>query len=293
MIQAPRILLLGDPGSGKTDSLPTVIPAGLELFVIITEPGGVESLLDSCDRRKIPIDKLHWKVISPTAPGLKALHDIGVIVKALSYKDLAEVKQGVGKSEMKGWEEILANMANFHCDRTNRNYGDVTDWSDDRALAFDSMSGLNLICMHHVVGHKTTPHQGEWGTAMGMEEQLVLKFTSDCRCLFILTGHIDREFDTVLGATRLAPAALGSKLGPRIPRFFSEVVRARREGTSFFWSTADIDIALKNRALPISSKIVPDFAPIIEVYRRRKIQAQARPLIPEEIGGHLEHPVAH
>lgn len=273
-IQAPRVLLLGDPGSGKTDSLTTIIKSGLELFVLVTEPGGVESLVDACNRRSLPLDKLHWSVVSPTPPGFTALRSMVSTVKAMSYKDIAEIKQGVGKPQMEACEHLLRMIENFHCDRTGRDYGDVTEWDDSRAFAMDSMSGLNLIAMQHTVGYKPSAHQGEWGIAMNLEEQLILKLTSDCKCLFTLTGHVDRDFDTVLGTSRLAPAALGSKLGPRIPRFFSEVVRAYRDATGFFWSTADSQISLKNRALSVSSKLEPSFEPIINVYRRRKEQVQ-------------------
>jgi len=269
-IQAPRVLLQGDPGSGKTYSLSTIIQAGLELFVLVTEPGGVESLIDSMKDRDLPMEKLHWSVVPPASPGFKALENMALTVKAMSFKDIADIKQGVGKPEMVALERLLKQIQNFHDERTGRDYGDVTEWGDDRAFAFDSLSGLNLISMAHTVGYKPSPHQGEWGIAMNMEEQLLNKLSSDCRCLFALTAHVDRDFDTVLGTSRLAPAALGSKLGPRIPRFFSEVILARRDATSFTWSTADSQIALKNRALPVSSKLDPSFVPIINVYRDRK-----------------------
>jgi len=269
-IQAPRILLLGDPGSGKTDSLTTLMKGGLELFVLVTEPGGVESLIDATVRRNLPVDRLHWSVVPPSSPGFGALRDMIRVVKVMSFKDIADIKQGVGKPEMNALEAFLNNIQNFHCDRTEKDYGDVTEWNDDRAFALDSLSGLNLIAMSHTIGYKPSAHQGEWGIAMNLEEQLIHKLTSDCKCTFVLTGHVDRDFDTVLGTSRLAPAALGSKLGPRIPRFFSEVVRTVRDVNGFHWSTADSSLALKNRALPVSSKLEPTFEPIIDVYRKRK-----------------------
>ena len=59
-------LLLGEVGNGKTSSLPTFIAAGvklkipLKLAVIITDPGGEESLLDGM--------RLH------APPGLSLIH---------------------------------------------------------------------------------------------------------------------------------------------------------------------------------------------------------------------------
>jgi hypothetical protein len=58
-------------------------------------------------------------------------------------------------------------------------------------------------------------------------------------------------------------------LAPKIPRFFSEVILARRSAEGFTWSTASNDADLKNRALPVSSKLVPDFTPIVDAYKRR------------------------
>ena len=41
-----KVLLLGETGSGKTYSLRTLLDAGLEVFVIATEPGLLEVLGD-------------------------------------------------------------------------------------------------------------------------------------------------------------------------------------------------------------------------------------------------------
>lgn len=271
-LQAPRILLMGPPGSGKTDVLATLAESSLELFVIVTEPGGVDSLLDSFNRRKLEINRLHWKEINPSSAGHAGLADMARTIKAMSYKDIADIKSGVSKQNMKGIETLLSTLQNFHCDRENKDFGDVTEWGDDRALVLDSLSGLNMMAMSHTIGYKPSAHQGEWGIAMNFEEQLINTLISDCRCTFVLTAHVDRDLDTVTGQIKLAPAALGSKLGPRIPRFFGDVIYASRDGTGFKWSTAESNIDLKNRALPVSSKLEPNFKPIIDVYRRRKQQ---------------------
>lgn len=270
MIQAPHTLLMGPPGSGKTDSTLTLVEAGIETFVLVTEPTGTDSLIDSATRRRLPIEKLHWRVVAPATPGWKAITENLSTIKALSFEDVAKIKQGIGKKEMLQMELLLRNLQNFHDDRTGKDFGDVTTWSDDRALVLDSLSGLSLLALHHTVGFKSSPHQGEWGIAMSLVEQLLLKLSSDCQCFFVLTAHTEREPDELSGTSRVTVSTLGRKLAPKIPRYFSEFVRATRTASEFTWSTASNDSDLKSRALPVSAKLAPTFVPIAEAHRARK-----------------------
>jgi hypothetical protein len=109
---------------------------------------------------------------------------------------------------------------------------------------------------------------------MNSLEMLLLKLTADCKCFFVLTAHIDKEPNELTGGTTIYASALGRKLAPKIPRFFSEVVLAKRAADGFSWSTASSEADLKNRALPVSSKLEPDFRPIVEAYRRRVALSQ-------------------
>lgn len=268
-LQPPATLLMGPPGCGKTTVLVTLALAGLDVFVVITEPNGVDSLLDAWEKHKAPIEKLHWATVSPTAAGWKAMGEMGRMINAMSYKDLSEMKQGIGKSEMKQFPQLLSLFENFKCERDGKEYGDVTSWDASRALVVDSLSGLNLIVMQHTVGFKPSPHQGEWGIAMNSLEMLLLKLTADCRCFFILTAHVDKEPNELTGGTTIYASALGRKLAPKIPRFFSEVILARRAADKFLWSTASNEADLKNRALPVGSELFPSFKPIVDAYKRR------------------------
>jgi len=269
---------MGPAGSGKTTSLATLAKAGLEVFVIITEPTGVDSLLDAWDREKLNIDLLHYCVVAPASPGWQGLKDLGARINAMSYSDLANLKSGIGKEQMKQYPKLLANLENFHDDRTGKIYGDVTSWNSDRALVLDSLSGLSLIIMQHTVGFKPSPHQGEWGIAMSATEQLLLKLSSGCQCFFALIAHIEREPDEITGMTKVAVSTLGRKLAPRIPRYFSEVIRARKDAAGkFLWSTIDAEADLKNRALPSSNNLPADFGPIVAAYKRRVAQTKEGP----------------
>jgi AAA domain len=269
-LQPPHCLLMGPAGSGKTTSIATFAKAGIECFVIITEPTGVDSLLDAWEREKLDINLLHYAVVSPASPGWQGFKDLGIRINSMSYKDLSELKSGIGKETMKQFPRLLSNLENFHDERTDKFFGDVTSWTPDRLLALDSLSGLSVITMQHTVGFKPSPHQGEWGIAMSATEQLLLKLSSDCGCFFLLTSHLEKEPDELTGMARVTVSTLGRKLAPKIPRFFSEVIRARKDAAGrFLWATQDSEADLKNRALPSSTSLPQDFGPIVEAYRRR------------------------
>jgi hypothetical protein len=261
---------MGPAGSGKTTSLASFAKAGIECFIIVTEPTGVDSLLDAWEREKLNIDLLHYCVVPPASPGWDGLHDLQVRINAMSYSDISNLKSGIGKNTMKQLPKLLSNMKEFIDERTGKSYGDVTSWESNRMLALDSLSGFSLITLQHTVGFKPSPHQGEWGIAMSAVEQILLKLSSDCNCFFVLTSHIEKEPDEITGMAKVTVSTLGRKLAPKIPRFFSEVVRARKDPAGkYLWSTQDAEADLKNRALPSSNAIPQDFGPIIDAYRRR------------------------
>lgn len=277
ILQPPACLVLGPSGAGKTTALATFAKMGIEVFVVVTEPTGVDSLLDAWEREKLDINLLHYCSVPPASAGWGALREMGLKINSMSYKDLSELKSGIGKDQMKQYPKLLNAFENFTCDRTGAQYGDVTTWGSDRVLALDSLSGLSLIIMQHTVGFKPSPHQGEWGIAMSSLEMLLLKLTSDCSCFFVLTAHIEKEPDELTNMTKVMVSTLGRKLAPKIPRFFSEVIRARKTGDGkWLWSTQDSEADLKHRALKSSNDLPPSFAPIVEAYRRR-IAASAAP----------------
>ena len=274
-LQPPHSLIMGPAGSGKTTSIATYAAAGIECFVIITEPTGADSLLDAWERLHLDPALLHYTVIPPTTAGWGALKDMGTRINAMSYKDLSELRSGIGKEHMKQWPKLIHNMENFHDDRTGRVYGDVTAFDSSRALILDSLSGLSLITLQNAVGYKPSPHQGEWGTAMSQIESIILKLSSDCRCFFTLTSHIEKEPDEITGMAKVTVSTLGRKLAPKIPRFFGEVIRARKDPTGkFLWSTLDAEADLKNRALAASNSLPQDFSPLVTAYHNRTATAQ-------------------
>lgn len=268
-------LLMGGPGSGKTTSLVTLAEAGLETAVIVTDPGGEESLLDTIHRRKLDLH-IHTKYVAPTAASWAIMLDAANRINTMSYESLSSMKAGIGKEGYRQFIDFLNACANYKCDSCGKVLGPVDSWDATRALALDSASGLNMMAMAMMIGAKPTAHQGEWGVAMNAEEQIIYKLVADTKCFFVLTCHLDRVVDEVAGNVKIMPAFLGNKLAPKIPRVFSDVVMAYKEGSNFFWSTAAVGVDLKNRALPLHDKLQPTFKPIVEAWKRRQDQLQPR-----------------
>jgi hypothetical protein len=245
-------------------------PPGLDLFVIGTDPGFEESLLDAMDRKKLPLEKLHYQYIAPASATWEALIENAQKVNMLNFEGLSGLKPaGSQKATYKQFIELLMALNDFTDKRTGESFGPVDAFPENSALAIDSLSGVNIMAMDLMIGGKPTAAQGEWGVAMNMEEKLILKLTSDLKCFFVLTAHIEKEPDMLTGVPITMVGALGKKLAPKIPRTFSDVILSVKEGSKFTWSTAALNVDLKTRSLPIKDGLDPSFVQIVEAWKRR------------------------
>lgn len=274
-LSAPSMLIMGPPGTGKSWSLHTLLAAGLEVFIIATEPNAVDTILDACERNGVSTDKLHWTTIMPVSAGWSTLGEMARQINLLGYEDLGKIKSGIERTKTgRPAQRLIETLANFHCDHCKREFGDCEAWGDDRALVLDSLSGLNDIALRCHIGMKPTAHQGEWGVAMNFESEIIKALTR-LPCYTVLIAHIDRDYNVVTQTTTISPGALGAKLGPKIGREFSEVVLAKRVKDQFVWSTSEVNTDVKNRSLAISDSLLPNFQPIVDAHRRRKASLAA------------------
>lgn len=274
-IQPPSTLLMGASGAGKSTALVTFIKKGIEVFVLGTEPRFAESLVDACKLHGADVSKLHWMTVKPATEGWDALDEMATKIGTMDQKGLSDLK-GIGKeTTRKPALSLLNAMKNFICERDGKHYGDVFTWQADRAFSLDSLSGLSTIARALTVGYKPTANPGEWNIMMTFVEDLLNKINSDSKCFFVLTAHVEKELNEVTGANAIMASTLGKKLAPKLPRFFSEVVYAQRKlaadgkSADFIWSTVEHAVDLKNRGLPLSAKLAPDFGPLVDSYRER------------------------
>src|SRR5688500_848591 len=260
-IPGSKLLLLGGTGTGKTHAIRSWIKAGVTPFCIFTEPSH-EVLGD------IPADKLHWHYIPAMKVSFGDMLDSAKKINQSTYEMLAKMPS-INKEKYTEMIDVLTTCNAYRCDRTGESFGAVDSWNTDRVLVLDSLSGLSIMAMNLVVGSKPVKAQGEWGVAMDNLERFIYKLTTDLQCHFMLTAHAEREIDEVAGGTNVTVSTLGRKLAPKLPRFFSDVVLAKRDGADFTWSTAATGVDLKTRNLKTANDITPSAEQIIDTWKSR------------------------
>ena len=282
--KAPATLMLGPPGSGKTTSIVTYLAAGLEVFVLITDPGGEEALIDAAIQHNLPLEKLHWHYIPSGAVDWSVAKQVMQSINTQSYESLGKMKNGINKHSFTQMLDVMDALADFPCDRTGEKYGPVDSWGADRVIVIDSMTGINKMSKRLTVGGKPNLHQGEWGVAMEAEELFLDILISNTRCCVCCIAHIEKELDEVQGRTVLMASFLGKKLAPKIPGMFSDVVLAVKDGATFRWSTTFANVDLKARTLPLSDSITPSFVQVVEGWRKREAAITEKLKAPVEKG---------
>jgi hypothetical protein len=257
-----NVMLCGGTGTGKTYSIRTLLEAGLEVFVLFTEPG-METLADTNPKQ------LHWHYCPAVGTTFAELRKSAGMINKLSFKSLAQLDD-IQKSSHVEMLQLMDTCCNFVDDRTGEAFGDVGQWDTSRVLVLDSLSGLNVMAMNLVTGSKPVKAVGEWGVAMDNLLRLINLFTLGCSCHFVLITHLERQVDEMTGQTNLMAATLGRKLAPQLPIYMSDVILSRRKGTEFSWSTAAHGIDLKARNVPLSDKITPSFAPLYKFWKEKQ-----------------------
>ena len=257
-----NVLLLGASGSGKTHSVRTLVEAGLEVFVLFTEPG-MEVLAD------IPSDKLHWHYIPPASPNFEDMISSATKINTMNLKMLSDLPD-INKKKYTEFIDVLVALSNFTSDRTGEAFGAVDAWGSERVLVMDSLTGLSLAAMNLVTGSKPVKNLADWGVSIDNLERLLTKLCVDLKCHFVLIAHLEREVDELTGGSTLMASTLGRKLAPKLPRFFSDVVHVKKAGDKYVWSTQTANVDTKTRNLTSGDALPPSFVPIINSWRQSR-----------------------
>lgn len=267
-----NVMIMGPSGTGKTHSIGTLVdhvaPLGGEVHYFAFEAGS-ESLRGYWTDRGKPVpDNLHIFTVKPAAASWQDMADQVKYVNTLSYEALKKMGDP-NRSKYDQFEKFLRTFNDVREDNTEAKFGSVDTWGTKKFIVIDGLTGLGNAAMKAVIGGKADRDQKDWGLAQNLLENFIRRLCDDCRCHVIILSHVEREIDPTTGSTKLMVSTLGSKLAPKIPAMFSDVVLSSRNVAEFKWDTANPMADLKTRNMPISDKLKPDFAQIIAKWLSR------------------------
>lgn len=208
--QTTKMLLIGESGSGKSGCLASLAKAGYNLRIIDFDNG-----LD---------------VLAKLLAGdQKALERVNFITCTDKFKSVAG--SVIVNGQPKAWANAMTSLDNWK----DGNFGSVSSWGSDDVLVLDSLTFASAAAMRQVLflNGKTneTRRIQDWGQAMDLTESLLsLLYSDEIKCNVIVTSHITYiERDD--GLSKGYPSALGSKLPPKIGRYFNTILMTKSTGS--------------------------------------------------------------
>ena len=274
----PNILLMGGGGTGKTFALGTAVDwaqaNGKEVFALFTE-NSLETLLgywldETATRKPRPVPPcLHYHQALTKPVDLASLIDGADKVGRLSYEAVTKMQDPNRGGDKNAFWKILKACSDFPDDRTGKTFGPIDRFGIDKIFILDSLTELANACMKMVIGNKPTASQPDYGVAQNNLMNFMRLVTQGVPCTFIMTAHIDRQTDELTQTTKTMVKSIGKALATDIPPLFSDVIFSVREADQFYWDTAAYGVDTKTRSLGYRSKIKPDFAQILDVWKRR------------------------
>lgn len=269
----PKICIMGLGGTGKTRSLGTLVDWAaknqFEVAILFTETG-LETLRGYWLDRNLPIPECLYYHQQTTRPiSLKSMLSAADSIGKLSYEAVTKMTDPNRGGENNAFWKILSSCSDFHDDRTGKKLGPVDAFPRNRIFAIDSLTELSNAAFKMQVGARPTAAPGDYGVAQNALMNFLRLCTQGIDCPFVLTAHVDRETDQVTQSTKIMIKAIGKALATEIPTLFSDVIYSVREGDKFYWDTAAYGVDTKTRSLGYRSKIDPDFAQIMDLWKKR------------------------
>lgn len=256
-----KVLLYGGSGSGKTYSIRTLLEAGLEVFVLFTEPG-------MATLRDVKNPKLHMHYVKPVPFNVENFTAMLKNVNTMSFENLTKL-QDPTKSSHQQMIQISNMMADFIDEKTGEHFGSLDKWDTSRVFVVDSISGVVAAAQGLVIGSRPTMSQADYGVVMNTLEKFLNMICLGVRTNVVMMAHEEREVDEVNGGTKVMASSIGKKLSPKLGRFFDDVLLAERDVKGDFkWYTNKPNYELKSRHLPLKDAQAPSFVPLVQSWKK-------------------------
>jgi hypothetical protein len=227
-----KMLVLGDSGNGKTGAVASLLDAGLKIRALDFDNG--LSVIKGYVKDKTKLKNMHYITLKDEMT-LQAAR-IG-IKKAAAFQRAMDALDG--KKDM--WGE---------------DFGPLTSWGEDVVLLVDSLSmmgrsSLQMVMQANAKGF-AAPEIQHYGTAMeNLEKFLDIVTSNAVKCHVLINTHTT----SIEGTAKLFPEALGSKLPPKVGKFFDNMISLSVSGSTRTFKT-DKDGLL---ALKTATKLNPTY----------------------------------
>lgn len=141
---------------------------------------------------------------------------------------------GIPPAQVKDPKNPLEFLPQSGAPFTAYDFGKVADWGPDTILVIDSLTFQGNACLRYILALANhsgkQPFQSHWGQAMDLQEKLLdMLYAESIKCHVLVLSHvtyIPREEGTNAGY----PSALGTKLPPKVPRYFNAVLEVASAG---------------------------------------------------------------
>lgn len=213
-----KILHIGDSGTGKTGALASLARAGYSLRIIDAD-NGVQILQQELATDSSEVQsRVYWE----TCTDNRKVSSAGLV----SYE-----------GSPSAFSRAMKLLSNWKTD--DYDLGPVSSWDQSSILVIDSLSFLSLSAMAGVLAMAgrlppAHPQIQDWGAAMDRIENLLgLLYSDSVRCHVIINSHLTyiQPEGEAEGVVRAYPNTLGTKLPPKVGRFFNTMLLSKTEGS--------------------------------------------------------------
>ena len=202
-----KLFYIGDSGTGKTGSLVSLVEAGYRLRILDLD-NGLDALRE------------YAKVRCPDRLG-----QIDYETRRDRYK--ASAGGPVLQGQPKAFTDCLKLMDKWTDESSPR------EWGENTIFVLDSLTTYGKAAFEWAKGMNTgakDPRQWYFAAQQAVEDTVAMLTGDDFQCNVLVISHVSYNEDAD-GIRRGYTSAIGSALGPKLPKYLNTLILAERSGT--------------------------------------------------------------
>jgi hypothetical protein len=207
-----KLILVGDPGSGKTGALASLAGAGKNLRILDLD-NGIDIIANMLRDPKSPY--------GPEALGRVKYETVTDPLKMLPSGRLVPSKATV-------WERAIKLLENWP------GCGPIAEWGPEDVLVIDSLTMISRAAFNWVLSLNARlgkrPEQSDYYTAQQLiESMLEMVTTESVKCNVVVIAHI--KMIEVNNVPKGFPKTIGKALSPDVGANFNSILYVQKSGS--------------------------------------------------------------